>query len=112
MTDLVNQRRGHAAADHALARHANDRHGIVPSAGEPRPRPADRGPRSAREIADDGRGLEVSWQRQRVAGNDVEPGEPESGIRLAALAQRLAEDVHVRQPPVELESEEGEAALR
>jgi hypothetical protein len=108
---LVHQRRGQPGADHALARDADQRDRIVPAAGQAGVRPADRRARPARQIADHRRRLEQAGQGQGVARHLVEPGQPDPGVGLAALAHGLAEDVELREHGVHPQPQEGEPAL-
>ena len=86
MTHFVDQRRCDAAADHPLARDANDGDRILAAAWQAGPRAPDRGADTAIQIADHRRGLVVFRQRQGVRRDDVETGQPDALLALAALA--------------------------
>ncbi|MGW3247800.1 hypothetical protein [Streptomyces sp. NPDC001070] len=76
-------------------------------------RPADRGAGTAIQVAHGGRRGDVrARDPQRVRGGDVQPGQPHADIALAALGDRLLEDVELCQHAVEPEPEQDEAPLQ
>ena len=110
--DLVDQRRGDAAADHALARHADDGDRIVAAARQAGAGTADRRTRPTVEVADDRRRLVVAArQGQRVGRHHVQPGQPDPAVVLAALGDDVVKQVKLGQGGIELHAHESEAAL-
>ena len=73
VADFVDQRRGDAAAHHALAWHTDDRDRILAAARQTRACAPDRRAGTAVEITDQRRQIEVAArQRQRIGGHHVE----------------------------------------
>ena len=81
VANLVDQRRGDAAADHAFARDADDARRIAAAAGQAGARPADCSADAAIEVADD-RGHLVVAARQREASAET-TSSPESQTQVS-----------------------------
>ena len=55
--------------------------------------------------------VEVVTKAQRVLRREVEPGQPDAGLRFAALSQSLGEQVQLAEGGVETEPQQREPAL-
>ena len=86
--------------------------GFSPAARQPGPRPPDRAAHAAMQVADDRRRLIAGFpQPQCVLGGEIEAGQPDAGRGVAALAERLVEQVELGQRGIEAEPQQGEPAL-
>src|SRR5262249_42297593 len=113
MADLVHQRRTDPAADHPLARYANDCDRVFAPARQSRSRPPDCRAVAAIEIADHRRWVVITArERERIGRDRIEPREPDTGLAFASLCQGICEDVELRERRVETQTQHRKAALR
>ena len=85
---------------------------VLAAAGQAGPGPPDRRPGTAGQVADQRRRVEeAAGQPQRVGRQHVQPGKPHARPVLAALGDRLGEQVELREHLVEGESDDREPPL-
>ena len=110
--DLVHQRGGDAVADHPLAGDADQGDRVVAAARQPGPGPADGAAQPPVQRADHRRPLEEpARHQQRLGGRDVQPGQQDPVVVLAALGDDLGEQVELGQRVLEAQPQHPEPAL-
>ncbi len=112
MTDFVNERRGDAAADHPLSRHADHGDRVVAAAWKACSRAPDSGAVPAVDVADDRWRVVVVRQLQRVGGKQIQTGQPDPRFVIAALRHHVREDVELGHQHVEPEADQRESPLQ